>query len=205
GCCARLLLGVDRTSTERTSGSKNRRICVHRKAKVAGALLGMVGLATVGLYGSASANIPGSSFEGNDGNLVVDHAGNIDWATFIANPLQYNYHAGQDLPTGTGDNSFANGSKEDDTSVTVGNGSIPNSKADLARFATASQIIGTDVYLYLAWSRENQSGTVNFDFELNKLAQPNMTTLGPKTLNRSVGDVLISYDFQGGSNTPTLT
>jgi hypothetical protein len=66
-------------------------------------------------------------------------------------------------------------------------------------------VIGNDTYMYLAWSRENQSGTVNFDFELNKLAQPDLTTPGPKHLNRSVNDLLINYAFQGGSNTPTLT
>jgi hypothetical protein len=46
---------------------------------------------------------------------------------------------------------------------------------------------------------------VNFDFELNKLAQPDLTTPGAKHLNRTVNDVLINYAFAGGSNTPTLT
>jgi hypothetical protein len=109
------------------------------------------------------------------------------------------------VATGQGDNSFGQGTKEDDTNVTVVAGSIPNSKADLARFAVAGEVIGTDTYMYLAWSRENKSGTVNFDFELNKLAQPDLTTPGAKTLNRSVNDLLINYAFQGGSNTPTLT
>src|SRR5262249_11351968 len=105
--------------------------------------------------------------------------------------------------------SFGEGSKEDNVNIHVGDGSIPNSKSDLARFAVGSQTIqganGPETILYLAWSRENLSGTVNFDFELNKLAQPDMTTQGDKVLNRTTGvDVLISYDFQGGSNTPTL-
>jgi hypothetical protein len=41
------------------------------------------------------------------------------------------------------------------------------------------------------------------DFEINKLPQPNLTTTGKKTLNRSPGDLLITFDF-GGSGTPTL-
>jgi hypothetical protein len=182
---------------------------MRRKRIRAGAVvLAAAGLLTWGLAGQSAANISPSTFEGNDGNLVVNTAGNIDWATLIdtnTRPAGASYSAGQDLPSGTGDNSFGNGSKEDSVDVTVGDGSIPNSKSDLARFAVGSQIINNKVFLYLAWSRENLSGTVNFDFELNKLAQPDLTTLGPKHLNRSIGDVLISYDFQGGSNTPTLT
>jgi len=156
---------------------------------------------TVFLLGvtSAVANLPGSTFEGNDGNLVVNTAGNHDWDNAP------NLSVGQDVPTGQGDNSFGQGTKEDDTNVTVVAGSIPNSKADLARFAIAGEVIGTDTYMYLAWSRENKSGTVNFDFELNKLVQPDLTTPGAKTLNRSLNDLLINYSFQGGSNTPTLT
>jgi hypothetical protein len=175
---------------------------LHKRALFAVVLLTAGILITVG---QASAALPGSTFEGNDGNLVVNTAGDVDWASFIANPTLYHFSAAQDIATGTADNSFAQGSKEDSTDITVGTGSIPNSKADLARFAVASQIINSKVYLYLAWSRENLSGTVNFDFELNKLAQPDLTTVGAKTLNRSIDDVLISYDFQGGSNTPTLT
>ncbi len=152
------------------------------------------------IVGSASATVGASKFEGNDGNLVVNTAGNIDWANGMPNLV-----VGTDLTNSQTDNSFGQGTKEDNSNVTVVAGSIPNSKADLARFAIAGEVIGNDTYMYLAWSRANQSGTVNFDFELNKLAQPNLTTPGPKTLNRSVNDLLINYAFAGGSNTPTLT
>jgi Prealbumin-like fold domain len=148
---------------------------------------------------SASGNLTGSKFEGNDGNLVVNTSGNTDWVNAP------NLSVGVDLPTGTTDNSFGNGSKEDEVDVTVGLGSIPNSKADLARFGLAGEVVNGQTFLYLAWSRENQSGTVNFDFELNAAAQPDLTTAGAKHLNRTVDDVLINYAFLGGSNTPTLT
>lgn len=146
-----------------------------------------------------AAALAGSDFEGADGNLVVNTAGNHDWVNAP------NLSVGVDLPTGTQDNSFGQGTKEDNVNVTVVNGSIPNSKADLARFAVAGETVGTDNFLYLAWSRENQSGTVNFDFEINRAAQPDLTTPGAKTLNRTTGDLLINYAFAGGSNTPTLT
>ena len=164
------------------------------------AVIALIG-ATVSLLlvAGAGANLAGSTFEGNDGNLVVGTAGNHDWDNAP------NLSVGVDLPTGTTDNSFGQGAKENDVNTTVVAGSIPNSKADLARFAVAGEVIQGDTFMYIAWSRENQSGTVNFDFELNAAPQPDLTTPGAKTLVRTVNDVLINYAFQGGSNTPTLT
>ena len=84
-------------------------------------------------------------------------------------------------------------------------GSIPNTKADLGQFLVASeQGANGHTYLYLGWTRANQSGTTNFDFEINKLAQPDLTTPGPKTLNRTAGDLLINYLFQG-QGTPQVS
>jgi len=170
------------------------------KKRAAGVLVALAAIAAAVLVltGGASA-LAGSDFEGADGNLIVNTPGNHDWVNAP------NLSAGQDLPTGTGDNSFGQGTKEDLTNVTVVSGSIPNSKADLARFAVAGESVGTDNFIYLAWSRENQSGTVNFDFEINRAAQPDLTTPGAKTLVRTQGDLLINYAFAGGSNTPTLT
>jgi hypothetical protein len=162
---------------------------------ITAALLAMTALATVVLVAAAGANLAGSTFEGNDGNLIVNTAGNKDWDNAPALAV------GVDLPTGSNDNSLGQGSKENDTIVSVVDGSIPNSKADLARFAVATEKIGSVNFLYLAWSRENLSGTVNFDFEINQVAQPNMTTLGSKTLIRTTGDLLLNYAFQGGSTT----
>jgi hypothetical protein len=171
-----------------------------RHLGVAALLVAATTTLTIVLAGSAGATLSGSTFEGNDGNLVVNGgAGAHDWDNAP------NLSVGVDLPTGTSDNSFGQGAKEDNVNTTVVTGSIPNSKADLARFAVAGEVIGTDSYVYLAWSRENQSGTVNFDFELNAAAQPNLTTTGAKTLVRTNNDLLINYSFQGGSNTPTLT
>jgi hypothetical protein len=161
------------------------------------ALLG-IGVA-VGIT-NANANIGASHFEGGDGNLIVNTAGNTDW---LSPPP--NFATSLDLPTGGGDNSFGNGTKEDNSNITVVSGSIPNNKADLKRQMIGSEIINGDLYLYLAATRASTSGTVNYDFEINQAAQPDLTTPGAKTLNRTVGDLLLSYDFQGGANKPTLT
>ncbi|HET7369029.1 MAG TPA: prealbumin-like fold domain-containing protein [Gaiella sp.] len=163
------------------------------------AIAAMAAVATVLFFVvGASANLSGSTFEGNDGNLVVTTTGNTDWDNAP------NLVAQQDLTSGQTDNSFGQGTQENDIAVTVVTGSIPNSKADLARFAVAGETVGANSFLYLAWSRENDSGSVNYDFEINQAAQPNLTTPGSKTLVRTAGDLNISYAFQGNNLTPSL-
>src|SRR6266545_4941636 len=145
----------------------------------------------------AGANLAGSTFEGNDGNLVVNTAGNTDWVNAP------NRVRGDGLASGSTDNAFGQGTKEDDANVTVVTGSIPPQKSNLTRFYVANEFASNSNYLYLAWERSNVLGSANMDFEINKLAQPNLTTTGPKTLNRTAGDVLITFDF-GGSGNPVL-
>jgi hypothetical protein len=160
-----------------------------------------VALAAVLVFAfGASANLPNSTFEGNDGNFVVNTAGNTDWVN-----VHGGVTTGADLPTGQTDNSFGQGTKESDVNVTVVSGQIPNSKADLGNFYVASETLANNhVLMYLGWTRINTSGTTNFDFEINQVAQPDLTTPGPKTLVRTAGDLIINYDFQGGAQTPTL-
>ena len=92
-----------------------------------GVTLTIFALFAVVFVAASSANLPGSTFEGNDGNLVVNTAGNTDWDNAP------NLRVRVDLPTGANDNSFGQGTSEGDVDVTVVDGSIPNSKADLAR------------------------------------------------------------------------
>jgi hypothetical protein len=149
---------------------------------------------------ASSANLAGSTFEGNDGNLVVNTAGNTDWANVAGRA------AGIDTPSGSNDNAFGNGAKEDTAATTVVDGSIPPNKNDLTRFYEASeQASGGNIYLYLGWERAVNTGSANLDFEINQNATANWTssTVGPITINRTAGDLLITYDF-GGSGTPTL-
>jgi hypothetical protein len=144
------------------------------------------------------ANLTGSTFEGNDGNLVVNTSGNTDWSNAP------NRVRGDDLSSGTQDNSFGQGTKEDDPNVSVVTGSIPPNKSDLTRFYVANEFAGNSNFLYLAWERSNVLGSANMDFEINQQTQPNLTTTGPKTLNRTAGDVLITFDFTNGGGNPVL-
>ncbi|HST48031.1 prealbumin-like fold domain-containing protein [Jatrophihabitans sp.] len=149
---------------------------------------------------TASANLAGTTFEGNDGNMVVNTAGNTDWANVAG------VSTGVDKPSGSTDNSFGQGTKEDNAAVTVVTGSIPPNKNDLSRFYVASSLgANNHNYLYLAWERLVNIGNANLDFEINQKTTTGFTssTTGPVTLNRTAGDLLVTYDF-GGSGTPTL-
>jgi prealbumin domain-containing protein len=175
-----------------------RRRRLRRLWSVGTTLAAVAAFAVVFVAGS-SANLSGSTFEGNDGNLVVDTAGNTDWANAP------NRVVGLDQPSGTSDNSFGQGTKEDNPSATVVTGSIPPNKNDLTRFYVASEFAGGSNFLYLAWERAVNIGNANMDLEINQNATAGFTgtTTGPITLNRTAGDLLVTYDFSG-SGTPTL-
>ncbi len=86
---------------------------------------------------SCSGPLAGSTFAGGDGNLLTSPTtfGTTDWQNVAGR------NTGIDLPSGTGDNSFGQGTKEDNSSVTVVTGSIPPNKSDLTRFYEASELL----------------------------------------------------------------
>jgi len=187
------------------------RLRVPRSVKRIGSAAAVLAL-VLGATAPALANLPGSTFEGNDGNLIVNTAGNTDWANIgIVCPAGPGAGSGCgiDQPSGTTDNSFGQGTKEDSPNVTVVTGSIPPNKSDLIRFYDASEFVGGSTnsnFLYLAWERTNVLGSANMDFEINQSATPGLTSsfTGPITLNRMPGDLLVTYDFTTGGTTPTL-
>jgi hypothetical protein len=187
-------------------------------AVVAAMVVGLVALAAVGLADSAggcdfspanngtpgcSQPLPGTNFAGGDGNLMTSPTtfGTSDWQDISPNE-------GIDLPSGTGDNSFGQGSKEDNPSVSTVSGSIPPNKSDLSRFFESSQSVnigGTvNNFLYLAWERTNVLGSANMDFEINQAATAGLGNPGPHTIVRTAGDLLVTFDFTNGGGTPTL-
>jgi uncharacterized repeat protein (TIGR01451 family) len=150
---------------------------------------------------ASGAGLSTSPFEGSDGNMVVDTTGHTDWESFAPPVLR----TLTDLPSGTSDNSFTQGTHEDDPNVVIASGSVPPNKNDLTRAYAASQTISGETFLYLAWERQpNPDGSANIDFELNQNATAgDFTKPGALTINRTEGDILITYDF-GGSGTPDL-
>jgi len=144
--------------------------------------------------------LSGSTFAGGDGNLLTNPTtfGTTDWQNVAGRVT------GVDLPSGGGDNAFGQGTKEDNANVSVVSGSIPPQKSDLTRFYEASEFANNSNFLYLAWERTNNLGSANMDFEINQKTQPDLTTTGPKTLNRTAGDLLVTFDFTNGGGRPTL-
>src|SRR5215207_7960142 len=93
--------------------------------------------------------LPGSNFEiDTDANLKVDDPAppSIDWASV-------NETRKADKPSGSGDDSFGQGTKEDTPVPTVVSGSIPPNKSDLLNFGVYTETVGTDTFLHLFWSR----------------------------------------------------
>ena len=175
------------------AGSKPRAYLVAVVVAVVAALLSL---------SAAQATLPGSEFEGGDGDIVEGTSGGTkDWANIGAVPVA-------DETTGSTDNSLKGA--EDDTTVGSTSGNVQPNKSDLLNFRIARETTtaGKD-FLYLAWERipDNQ-GTVNIDFELNQRTQgtvPAPTTSGaPWDLDRAVGDILITFDLAQGGITPTL-
>jgi hypothetical protein len=159
--------------------------------------------AATGTTQSCAPPLAGSTFAGGDGNLLASPTtyGSTDWQNVAG------LNHGVDKPGGSSDNSFGQGTKEDNPNVTVVTGSIPNNKSDLTRFYEASEIGSNgDNFLYLAWERANVLGSANMDFEINQSATAGFTgtTTGPLTLNRTAGDLLVTFDFTNGGGRPTL-
>ncbi|HEX8981506.1 MAG TPA: hypothetical protein VF792_01950, partial [Ktedonobacterales bacterium] len=145
--------------------------------------------------------LPGSIFEGGDGNLTVDTSGNTDWSNVKG------VNIGIDLTSGSTDNSFGQGAKEDLPNPSVVFGSIPPNKNDLTRFYEASEFSNNNNFLYLAWERAVNIGSADIDFEINHLqcstATPSNCDGNGVTTARTAGDLLVLFEFSG-SGTPTI-
>jgi hypothetical protein len=176
-------------------------------------MLSVIAALVVGWQVAAFASHPevsltGSNFEiDTDANLKVnDAAPSIDWANVTEVRKA-------DTASGSQDESFGQGTKEDTAVPSVVDGSIPPNKSDLKFFGVYQEGNSSTGFLNLFWSRvQDPSGTTNMDFELNKRqCTPNQTPADPDcTANgltpiRSVGDVLVIYDLSNGGTRATLS
>jgi hypothetical protein len=187
--------------------------------------------ATIGIT-SVLAN-PGpvgnsSGFEDDDANLIVNTT--FDWNSFSrvswlptgsTTPTRqadkvvsgWTFKGIEDWDATTADSGFAGGTKQDDNCATVITAKAPN-KDDLKRIYLSSKTVDIDptagvnnhVFLNLAWVRIPQNTTspsAHVAFEFNK----GTTACGSTSplVQRTAGDMLIVYDFEGGAGTPVLT
>ena len=112
-------------------------------------------------------SLPGSNFEiDTDSNLKADHSSpSIDWASVTEIRRA-------DKDSGSGDDSFGNGTKEDTAVPSVNSGSIPPNKSDLKHFGVYLEENAAGKFLHLYWHRvQEPSGTTNMDFEFNQSDQ----------------------------------
>jgi hypothetical protein len=164
---------------------------------------------TVKHLDSSSAVDKQSNFEVDaSANLKKDGgAGCVDWATLSG------FSETLDTASGSGDESFGQGTAENDVTPTVVSGSIPPNKSDLKAFGVYEEAgpLGGH-YVALNWARiNNPSGTTNMDFELNQNycnpASPDSTVCASNnvTPKRTAGDLLITYDLAKGGTVPTIS
>jgi hypothetical protein len=183
---------------------------VHRKGRPRKRILLLASLATIatGLVfaiAASTASLPGSNFEIEDStpatlpgaNLKVDGTAPpaLDWANVSETRKA-------DLASGSGDNSFVQGTKEDTAVPVVETGSIPPNKSDLLNMGFYLEESATERNLNLFWHRvQEPNGTTNMDFEFNKSSTLSANGITPV---RTAGDVLIQYDLSRGGTNPTL-
>src|SRR5439155_1983665 len=194
----------------------------------------VVGAATLVLFVVASGAVPtppcstpsvltGSTFEidtgTNGANLAVDGSTSScsDWLVGNgASVKDSDVNIKQDVGSGSGDDSFGQGTSENDANPTIVSGSIPPNKSDLKSFAVHRETTTQGKFLQLFWSRvQNPSGTTNMDFELNQklcdlTATPtncanNGRNVIPETPLRTSGDKLVTYDLSKGGTVPTIS
>jgi len=144
-------------------------------------------------------NLAGSAFEIDvNANLVVDSTSgpvHIDWATVSEERKE-------DKPSGSGDDSFGQGAKEDSEVPSVVSGSIPPNKSDLKTFGVYLETTASNRFLHLFWHRvQDPSGTTNMDFEFNQSGTLSSNGITPV---RTRGDMLIQYDLAQGGTNPLL-
>jgi len=143
-------------------------------------------------------SLPGSEFEiDTDANLMVDDASppSIDWEVVAADVKA-------DEPTGSDDDAFGQGSKEDSPVPSVVSGSIPPNKSDLKTFGVYLETNASGRFLHMFWHRvQEPTGTTNMDFEFNQSDQTSANLVTPV---RTDGDLLIQYDLAQGGTHPEL-
>lgn len=193
----------NRASKVRHPGrSRTRLVLLGSAVLIAGLLPTQAALAThdgLDIFGDpVNIALTGSNFEIDvNANLIRNHASpSLDWASVT-------HSAKGDEPSGSGDDSFGQGSKEDTPVPTIVAGSIPPNKSDLKNFGTYSEEAtnGTE-YLHMFWNRvQDPAGTTNMDFEFN---QSDVTSSNGVTPERTAGDLLIQYDLSNGGTVPQL-
>ena len=150
-----------------------------------------------------AASLTGSDFEiDGNANLTVDGGGSaIDWAS-IAHGNGDPEVRTTDVASGSGDDSFGQGTKEDTQVPAPVTGSIPPNKSDLLTFGVYAEETASGDFLHLFWHRvQEPNGNTNMDFEFN---QSSVASANGITPIRTSGDLLVIYQLANGGTVPEL-
>jgi hypothetical protein len=113
----------------------------------------------------SSTPLPGSSFQGGDGDQD-DHASYVDWQGY-----QVAGRVAHSPDPNAQDSAFASGAKEDKPGqwgLTTESGGVSPAKSNILDAWSAVDQPGADTFLYLAVTRESADGTTYVAFELNQ-------------------------------------
>jgi hypothetical protein len=181
-----------------------------RAAAVFGVAAALIGAVLPSAFAAPSApSLSGSNFEiETDANLKLDDVANLDWASVSEIRRQ-------DADSGSGDNAFGQGTKEDDAVPTIVSGSIPPNKSDLKYFGVYQEGSSSAGFLHLYWARvQDPSGTTNMDFEFNQKkcvinggspTPDSECSANGVTPVRTINDLLITYDLAKGGTQATIS
>ena len=191
-----------------TDAASRRRLRRRRAAGVAVGVVAAVGLVVPTAHASHyQASLEGSTFQiDNNANFKVDPdtiSGGADTGPLVNQDWNSVAESKQDdVATGTNDNSYSGGVKEDTLCPGTTTGSIPNNKSDLKTFGVYTEPGASPSdpgYLHLYWTRvSDPSGTTLMDFEFNQSGT--VCAAGAVNKARTVDDLLIEYSIvQGGA------
>lgn len=150
-------------------------------------------LALLACEGWPVAGSPVAGFE-IDGNLCLDGDGTMDWATVGGQPVRSD---GFDDPE-----QFDQGASEANhpwsAAQTILNSGSGSAKTDIGDVYAFTQTVGGDVYAYLGFERQVNTGSVSYHVELNQAEND----FGPVP-TRTIGDLRLTIE-QNGNNTIAL-
>jgi len=139
--------------------------------------------------------LPGSTFEGGDGNQAASTVLRTDWQ----NVSPVNHSPDPNL----NDNVFAGGNAGKENApgswafATQDGGSTPG-KNNILDAYSVNDPVSSNVFLYLAFTRGGDTGTTYMAFELNQ--RSNLWFNGTATIPcRTTGDIIVSYQVSGNS------
>src|SRR5215211_1456930 len=149
--------------------------------------------------------LPGSSFQGGDGNQTNPTApmdannpapfpANIDWQQLALSPSLVSVG-----DPNAQDSTFDTGSHENDPEhwdISTDPGGVTPAKANFFNAWNYVDETSQDTFLYLAFDRQESGGNVFLAFELNQDTRSWINASGDAIQCRKEGDLIVSYEIQ---------